>query len=187
MNLRTRLFLSSSVAVFLACSHLQASAQIATSDRMFLKDALGMTRFQVEASQLAVSHASNLNIKVYATAMVKRHAAGDLAPLARARGVTPPLMAGTHRKTLNQLAKARGRGFDELYVQKIVFQAQQEEASLLEHASSDVKDAALVEWAAAMLPLVRDQLTEAANLTGKKAGPARKIAGQVAPEKSGAH
>ncbi len=175
MNKRTATFMFGTAVLFLALSQLsQARAQLARPDRAFLKEASGMTRFQEESSRLAVDHARNLNVKVYAIALLKRHAAGDLAPLARSRGVTQPRMEGAHRKTLNQLTKARGAAFDSLYIQKVALQAQRDEAALLEQAAGNVQDPTLREWAQAMLPLVREQIAEAGGLAGGGAVLARK-------------
>lgn len=166
MNKRTASFLFAAIALLMGTSPMSAQAQLARTDRAFLKEASGMTRFQEESSRLAADRARNLNVKVYAIALLKRHAAGDLAPLARSRGVTQPLMDGSHRKVLNQLTKARGAAFDSLYIQNIALQAQRDEAALLEQAGASVQDPELKEWARAMLPLVRGQIAEAASLGG---------------------
>lgn len=177
MNKRTATFMFGTLVLVMAFTHLPARAQLARADRAFLKEASGMTRFQEEASRLAVDHARSLNLKVYATGVLKRHAAGDLAPLARQRGVTQPLMDGGHRKTLNQLGKARGAGFDSLYVQKVALQAQRDEVALLERSAGSLQDPALREWAQAMLPLVRERITEASMLAGGRADVAARPGG----------
>lgn len=169
MNMRATFFRYSSIILVMALSHGAAQAQLAREDRAFLKAAAGATLFQQEASRLATIHAGSQNVKVYANGVLDRHASAELAPLARSRGVTAPLMAGAHRMTLNQLAKARGAGFDNLYIQKVAIAAQRDEAAMLQRAEPGLQDPAIRQWVQTMLPRLREQIAAAPRLLGRAA------------------
>jgi len=169
MNKRANFYLFSSIILVMALTQGVAQAQLARVDRAFLKEASGATLFQQEASRLATIHAGKQNVRVYANGVLKRHAAAELGPLARARGVTAPHMAAAHRNTLNELVRAKGSGFDNLYIQKVALGAQRDEAAMLERAGPGLQDPAIKQWVQAMLPPLREQIAAATHLGARAA------------------
>ena len=185
MNSRTSFLLFASVFVTFAARGLPAQAQpaatvpglragtpaaLAMGDRVFIKEASEISRFEVDASQLAVKGAANEKVRDYAATLVRDHkeAGAGLLRLSYARGLTPPLMTGAHRQTLNQLAKAHGAGFDRIYLEKVGLQSHRDSIKRFEVASNDVRDAELKTWIDSTLPLMREHLAQAQKLAGKR-------------------
>jgi putative membrane protein len=184
MTKRATFIFFSTIFFAMGLSHSAAQAQLSRADRTFLKEASGLVLYQQEASKLATIHAVNPGVKNYAENLLRRHASAGLAPLARSRGVTAPLMQGNHRMTLNQLAKARGAAFDNLYIQKVALAAQRDEMAMLERAGPGLQDPAIRLWVQGVLPSLREQLAVAARLGGRgEALSAAKLARSTGSEK----
>jgi putative membrane protein len=145
-------------------------AGLAMGDRVFLKEAAEVSRFEVDASQLALHSAASPKVRDYAALLVRDHkeTGAGLLRLAHARGLTPPLMTGGHRKTLSQLAKAHGAGFDRVFLEKVGLEAHRDGIRSFEAAGNEVRDAELKAWIGATLPVMREHLAQAQKLAGKR-------------------
>jgi putative membrane protein len=182
MNSRTGFFLAGAAVAALALGGMPAQAQppaappaqrsgaLAMGDRVFIKEAAETSRFEVDASQLALKNAASPKVRDYAAMLLRDHKAADsgLLRLSHARGITPPMMTGAHRKTLNQLAKAHGAGFDRIYLEKIALQSHRDSIKAFESASNDARDAELKSWIDGALPVMRGRLAQAQMLAGKR-------------------
>ncbi|MBC7437684.1 MAG: DUF4142 domain-containing protein [Bdellovibrionales bacterium] len=145
-------------------------AQLATRDRVFIKDAAELGRFKVATSQLAMQQAASPRVSAFASSLVRDRQSADagLRALSQAKGVTPPMMTGGHRKTLNQLAKAHGAGFDRIYLDKVGLQSHQEGIKVFEKAGAAVKDPQLKAWIDETLPMMRNHLAQAQIVSGRR-------------------
>jgi putative membrane protein len=182
MNSRTGFFLAGAATAALAMGSMTAQAQppatpqaqrsgaLAVGDRVFIKEAAETSRFEVDASELAVKNAASPKVRDYAATLLRDHKVSDggLLRLSHARGITPPMMTGAHRKTLNQLAKAHGAGFDRIYLEKVGLQSHRDSIKAFESAGNDVRDAELKSWIDGALPVLREHLARAQMMAGKR-------------------
>ncbi|CAN5664663.1 hypothetical protein BH11PSE7_BH11PSE7_20270 [soil metagenome] len=146
------------------------TAALAMGDRVFIKEAAETARFEVDASQLALQNAASPKLRDFAGRLVRDHKASGagLLRLAHARGLTPPMMTGAHRKTLNLLSRAHGAGFDRVYLEKVGLQSRRDSINGFEMAGNQVRDAELKRWIDATLPMLREQLAQAQMLAARR-------------------
>jgi putative membrane protein len=125
-------------------------------DRRFIRDAAGQSRFELEASRLALAKSGSEAVKALAGDLVRHHNAigPELVRLLHARNMAPPMLANDQRKVLNRLGKLAGRRFDEAYLQTVGL-AQREDVAEFERAAARLVDAQLKAWVDQTLPAMR--------------------------------
>ena len=182
MNSRTGLFFVGAAVAALALGGIPAQAQppaappgqrsgaLAMGDRVFIKEAAEASRFEFDASQLALKNAASAKVRDYAATLLRDHKVADagLLHLSHVRGLTPPMMTGVHRKTLNQLTAAHGAGFDRIFLEKVGLQSHRDSIKAFEAATRDARDAELKSWIDGALPVMRGHLAQAQMLAGKR-------------------
>lgn len=151
--------------------------KVARGDRKFIEAAAGSGMFEVQASQLASSKATDAAVKSYASMLVDHHTAAnnELVKIANARGVElPAAPKRSLRSDIEKMGKKSGADFDREFVREVGIKAHEKDIKLFEKASKDVKDAELKAFVDKTLPTLRDHLAQAQKLpqAGKKSASA---------------
>ena len=150
--------------------------------RMFLKQAAASSRFQADAARLAIAKSSNARVRSLAARLRDRHGAAgdDLLRMLHQRGLAQPMLENVQRRTLTRLARAQGKKFDRDYVAAVLLDTRGALASC-ERAGSSVQDAAIANWIAARLPVLRSDADQIERLSASlpaaplRAAPAAKV------------
>jgi putative membrane protein len=132
-------------------------------ERQFLKEAAAASRFESEASRLALAKSNNPAVRSFAATLINHHAAAGTAlqHMLHGRGMAPPMLANDQRKTLNRLAKLGGAKFDREYVEEVGLKYQQDDLQGYEKAALATRDPTLKSWLARTLPTLRYHLATA--------------------------
>jgi predicted outer membrane protein len=132
-------------------------------ERRFLKDAAAGSRFEAEASRLALGKSNNPGVRSFAATQINYHAAAgnDLLHMLHARGMAAPMLANDQRKILNRLAKLQGAKFDREFLEEVALKFQQEDVQYYEKASLAVQDPRLKAWIDRTVPTLQYHLTMA--------------------------
>ncbi|HVY84113.1 MAG TPA: DUF4142 domain-containing protein [Caulobacterales bacterium] len=178
---KTTLIAVSALALAAACgqqAQQQAEAPAATetvapapapipaapSAEEFVQKAANSDAFEIQAAQLALTHASNADVKAFARMMRTDHTATtheltSLAPTVNLAVPTPALDSDQQAK-LDALRNANGAAFDSLYVDQQV-QAHQDAVSMFENFANNSAQGPLQQWAQTTLPKLRQHLDRA--------------------------
>lgn len=153
----------------------------------FLKTAAAASRFESEASRLAMNKSGNPRVRAFAAMLVDHHggAGTALQYMLHGRGMAPPMLADDQRKILNRLAKLHGARFDREYIEQVGLRYQLEDVRLYEDAAATVHDPALRAWVSGSLPVLRDHLDAAQRLVPPADARVAKD-GRAAPMRTGA-
>ena len=138
-------------------------AQEQRDERQFLKEAMAANRFETDASRQALQKSSDSRVRALAASLVEHHTtvSTELQHLLHGRGMAPPMLGNSQRKTLNRLAKITGAKFDREYIEAVGPRQQQERAQFYEKASLTIHDPVLKAWIDRNLPAVQQQLAAA--------------------------
>jgi putative membrane protein len=148
-----------------------AAGMVSSADRMFVDQAAESGVATVQAGKLAVQRARDPRIRLFAQRMIDDHdtANDELAKLASARGITPPGEPSLrHRKEMDALQKRSGVEFDRAYMKGQVAD-HQKAVALFDRQSRMGQDAELRQWAAKLLPALREHLQMARADAGDRA------------------
>jgi putative membrane protein len=143
-----------------------ASARRLTAEQRdewrFLKEAAAASRFESDASRLALARSKDPAVRALAASLIEHHASAVnmLDHMLRVRSMAAPMLANDQRKTLNRLSKLQGRKFDREYVE-VALRSQQGIVSTFDRAALVVQDPALKAWIERTLPSLRTQLASA--------------------------
>lgn len=165
-------------AVFAAASAANAKKMSVEQrdERRFLKEAAAASRFESEASRMALAKSNNAGVRSFAATLINHHAATGIAlqHLLHGRGMAPPMLANDQRKTLNRLAKLGGAKFDREYTQEVGLKYQQADLQVYEKAALTTRDPTLKAWIARTLPTLRYHLATAERISSvEEARPAK--------------
>lgn len=154
--------------------NVPAAAKIARGDRKFIEEAANGGMFEVQVAQLAVSKATDANVKSFASMLVDQHTAAnnELVKIANAKGVElPAAPKRSLRRDIEKLGKKNGAEFDRDFVRSVGIKAHEKDIKQFEKASKDVKDADLKAFVDKTLPVLREHLAAAEKLpqSGKNA------------------
>jgi putative membrane protein len=144
--------------------------KVAKGDRKFIEKAAGGGMFEVQAGQLASSHAKSEDVKSYAGMLVDQHtkANDELTQLANAKGVElPAAPPRAMRNEIDKLGKKNGDAFDKEFV-KTAVKDHKQDIKDFEKASKDVKDPELKAWVTKTLPVLKEHLAQAEKLQSGK-------------------
>jgi putative membrane protein len=148
-----------------------AAGMLSSADRMFVDQAAESGVATVQAGKLAVQRARDPRVRLFAQRMIDDHdtANDELAKLASARGITPPGEPSLrHRKEMDALQKRSGVEFDRAYMKGQVA-VHQKAVALFDRQSRMGQDAELRQWAAKLLPALREHLQMARADAGDRA------------------
>jgi putative membrane protein len=142
------------------------------ADELFAREALMGGQAEVQAGKLAGHKGQSSAVKDFANRMVKDHSSAGERLNALLKGGTYPTSAQLdtdHRVIMDQLGKASGKAFDELYIRSQIVD-HQKTAQLYEWIIDNGQDARLQSYAMDVLPVVMMHLEMAkgalAQLTG---------------------
>jgi predicted outer membrane protein len=149
-----------------------AAASVATAKRSsvqqreewrFLKEAAAASRFESEASRMALAKSSDPAVRSFAAALIDHQASTGpaLQHMLHRRGLAPPMLANQQRRTLNRLAKLAGAKFDREYTAQVGLKHQQDDLRMYERAGLAAQDPMLKGWIARSLPAMRYHLAAA--------------------------
>lgn len=146
-------------------------------ERRFLKEAAAASRFESEASRMALAKSHNAGVRSFAATLINHHALASitLQHMLHGRGMAPPMLANDQRKTLNRLAKLGGAKFDREYMEEVGLKYQQEDLQAFEKAALTARDPALRGWIARTLPTLRYHLATAERIGAPDVKPAKPI------------
>jgi putative membrane protein len=155
-------------AVFAAASAANAKKMPAPQreEWRFLKEAAAASRFEGEASRMALARSNDPRVRAFAATLINHHAATGVAlqRMLHNRGMAPPMLANDQRKTLNRLARLSGPKFDREYTGQVALRYQQEDLQLYERAATATHDPVLKGWIVRTLPALRYHVTTAERL-----------------------
>jgi putative membrane protein len=161
--------LSFTAAVLLAAAGVAAAQGVGEADRDFMRNAAIGGQAEVELGNLAVQRASRPTVKEFGAKMVKDHGAanGELATLARAKGVElPTTLDADHRALRDRLSAMQGAEFDRMYMQEMVKDHTQDVAEF-EQAARSASDPDVRAWAASKVPTLREHLALARDINSQ--------------------
>ena len=129
----------------------------------FLKDAAAMSRFEADASRMALAKASDANVRALAATLVNHHSSAQsaLQRMLHARNMAPPMLSNDQRKALNRMGKLQGVKFERQWVEWVALRSQQDSLAQYEHAASAARDPQLLAWIERTLPEMRFQFQAA--------------------------
>ncbi|WP_280156240.1 DUF4142 domain-containing protein [Piscinibacter sp. XHJ-5] len=143
------------------------AGKLASADVAFLKQAAQGGLAEVESSKLAVSKASNTQVKGFAQQMVDDHtkANEELKALASAKGVALPTEPSVAQKAkLKLLESADGASFDRRYADSMGVAAHEDTVKLFQKASTSAADPQVKAFATKTLPTLQHHLQMAKDL-----------------------
>jgi len=138
-------------------------------DATFVQKAASGNRREIHLGKLAAERASNAEVKSFAERMVKDHqkAQKDLEHAVKSASLTMPHREkGEHDKEHSKFEKLKGADFDSAYMTCMV-EDHEKAAALYEKATKEVKNAELRKYAASTLPVVREHLKMAKEISGR--------------------
>lgn len=132
-------------------------------ERQFLKDAAAGSRFEAEASRMALNKSSNPAIRGFAATLINHHnnASIELLHMLHSRGMAAPMLANDQRKTLNRLARLNAAKFDREFMGEVGLRFQQEDVLVFEKAMLVTQEPRLRSWISRNLPTLRYHLATA--------------------------
>lgn len=130
-------------------------ALMSNSEKDFFESAASSNLFEIQASQLALTKASDPKLKAFAEKMVQDHteASDKLTALAQSKNQTvPTTLLKRHQSMLDALNKDKpGKDFDEDYRNKMVM-THKEAISLFDQTAKKAEDPDVKSFAATLLP-----------------------------------
>ncbi|RFZ81672.1 DUF4142 domain-containing protein [Mucilaginibacter terrenus] len=136
------------------------------SSQEFTTQAASGNMLEIQAGQLALTKASNAEVKQYGQHMVTDHtkATDELKATAAKNNITVPTqLTAAHQQQLNALAPLSGAEFDKAFAALMV-QSHQEQVTLFEKATTYADIGDFRTLAAEKLPTLKEHLTEATTL-----------------------
>jgi putative membrane protein len=129
-------------------------------DAHFLVDAAEINYEEMELGELAISNASDPEVKKLGKMMLEEHTKmlADLKQLAKRKNITIPEAVSDHgRRECDRLSKKTERNFDKEYCDKMV-KGHKKAISLFEDASKNRHDEEIRAWAFSSLPALSAHL-----------------------------
>jgi putative membrane protein len=160
-------------ALLLAGGTAWAKDNVAHVDASFMKNAAEAGLAEVEASKLAVTKATNTQVKGFAQQMVDDHtkANDELKALAATKGVELPAEPSmAQRAKLKALQGADGANFDKRYAETFGLKAHEDTVNLFQKQAKKAKDPEVKAWAEKTLPKLQHHLEMAKDLNNAVKG-----------------
>jgi putative membrane protein len=175
----TRAIALSLAAVAAAAPAAQAQTEGAASaarneklspiDQQFLLDAGQAGATELAASKLALTRASDRQVREFAQRMIVDHTklARNLDVLAKRHGITAPPAADS--SVIGSLQNLQGAEFDKAYIEKVALDGHQKAVALFRKESESGSDTALKAAATKALPVISHHYEMAQQLAKAKA------------------
>lgn len=135
----------------------------AEDDADFAVEAANGGMMEVQLGTLALTKASDAQVKQFAQMMVDDHtkANNELKALAQQKNISlPTTLDNEHQRKYDKLNEKSGEDFDKDYIDLMVSD-HKEDVKKFEDEGEDGKDAELKSWSAAKVPTLRHHLDEA--------------------------
>lgn len=139
------------------------AANLSRHEELFLRHVAEGGYAEFEASRLATTRSSSLEIQKFSTDLLsdQRVIALELAQLALAKAVTlPEVPSKMQQATILRLSKFSGDHFDKEYSREIGVLALRDMVALFQQAQKRAKDADVKEFAIKTLPMLEQRLTQ---------------------------
>lgn len=150
-----------------------AATRLPAADQQFIAVAAGAGMYEVEVARVAVSRASNAQVRSYAQMLLDHHTANnrELMTLVSTKGhrVAPGLPAPLQQK-LTRLSGLSGAEFDREFIRTTGVQDHTAAIAAFEQGRSSVTDRDLRAYIDKSLPVLRQHLQGAQTLGGQLAG-----------------
>ncbi|SAK49924.1 membrane protein [Caballeronia hypogeia] len=145
--------------------------KLSPADQQFLQDASAAGATEIAASKLALTHASDHQVREFAQRMIVDHTklARNLDVLAKRHGITAPAAADS--ALIGNLQNLQGAEFDKAYIEKVAVDGHQKAVELFRNESESGKDTALKAAATKALPVISHHYAMAQQLAKTKAAP----------------
>jgi putative membrane protein len=146
-----------------AAVHAKRMSDQQRQERRFLKEAAAGSRFEAEASRMALGKSNDPGVRSFAATLINHHASAgnELLYMLHSRGMAAPMLGNDQRKTLNRLAKLQGAKFDREFLEEVALRYQQDDIHDYERASLVTREPRLKAWIDRTLPTLRYHLTTA--------------------------
>lgn len=150
-----------------------ATSAARLADQQFVAVAAGSGMYEVEASRVALTRASDAQVRAYAQMLVHHHTAnnGELMALVSAKGhrVVPGLPAPLQQK-VNILSGLSGPAFDREFIRTTGVADHMAAINAFEQNRRTVAHRDLQAYIDRTLPVLRTHLQQAQDLAGRMAG-----------------
>lgn len=146
------------------------AAELDEHGRAFLMKAAQGNMAEVQLGTLAAERAMSDRVKQFAQRMVADHskAQQELMDLAKQQNwALPTEVSDEQKKTHERLAKLSGEEFDREYMAHMV-KDHEEDVAMYERGAAELQDAALKAYATRTLPVLREHLQQAREISGIK-------------------
>ncbi|SAL22434.1 membrane protein [Caballeronia arvi] len=145
------------------------SQKLSPVDQQFLQDAGQAGATEIAASKLALSHASDRQVREFAQRMIVDHTklARNLDVIAKRHGITEPAAADS--AVIGSLQNLQGAEFDKAYIEKVAVGGHQKAVELFRKESESGNDTALKAAANKALPVISHHYEMAQQLAKTKA------------------
>jgi putative membrane protein len=143
----------------------KAEDKAAFDDAVFVKKAVMGGMSEVYLSELAATQCKNVDVKKFASQLLKDHSASNEALLAAAKSASievPTKLDGPHQKQYDGFKNYKGDNFDRDYVKTIV-QSHNACVALYTQASKEANNPTIKDYATKTLPLLQKHLETAKN------------------------
>jgi putative membrane protein len=166
----TSLFVAAAVAAGAAPQDkMKDTMKAASPDQKFVLEAASGGMMEVQLGQLAVSKATNADVKQFGQRMVDDHSKAneELQGLASSKGITlPTALDAKQQAEVDKLSKMSGADFDHHYMMMMVTDHNKDVAAF-ERESKNGKDPDVKAWAAKTLPTLQEHQTMAKDIAAK--------------------
>jgi putative membrane protein len=145
------------------------AGHLSAADHKFATDAAEGGMAEVQLGQLAVSKASNPDVKNFGQKMIDDHgkANDQFKSVAAGEGITLPTSVGAkNQATYDRLNKLSGAAFDKAYMQDMV-KDHETDVKEFEHESQSGGNAAIKNFASQTLPTLQEHLRMAKDIESK--------------------
>ncbi|GGR37282.1 DUF4142 domain-containing protein [Deinococcus ruber] len=160
--------LSAALLAFASCAPMLSAdpATLNNPDLQFAQAATGSNLFEIQSSQLAVTHSSSDAVKAFAQMLIADHTAAQasLAPLADAQHIPlPTVLPPDKQLKVVALGSLNGADFDAAFIKEQTL-AHQLTLSVLQNELSAGVNADLKGYATAQVPVITMHLNTVAAL-----------------------
>ncbi|MCC7009647.1 MAG: DUF4142 domain-containing protein [Acidobacteria bacterium] len=152
----------------------QATAGLPQTSAEFVAKASDAGAAEVAQAKLAMTRASNPDVKAFASRMAQDHASlnSALMGVAAQQNLEAPAARAAESRATEKLGGLSGAAFDREYMSGQVA-AHMDAIRLFEHEAEQGSDAAVKAWAQKTLPALRDHLKMAQDVAAKVSQPAK--------------
>ena len=154
-----------------ASGNSMAQSTLSETERNFMRDAAQAGHAELQASQLALTRATDPAVKEFAQQVIDDHtqANAQLQQIAQAKGMTLPTEASSmHRSKLKSLESKEGSRFDHQYIEDFGIQAHRRTVEQFRKEAQNGQDTDVKSFAQQTLPALEKHLQHAMSMQGNR-------------------